>query len=63
MPGPADADHDDRLWCVGDLQRHNYFFVFATSLSKSNKCSGLKAFFDHRQASENSTPTKKPISR
>ena len=41
----------------------NYFFLFATSLPKSNKCSGLKAFFDHRQASENSTPTKKPISR
>ena len=40
-----------------------YLFVLATSLSKSNKCWGLKAFFDHRQESENSTPAKKPISR
>ena len=40
-----------------------YFFVFATSFPKSNKCSGLKAFSDHRQESGNSTPTKKPISR
>ena len=51
------AGHAGHVWFIG------YFFVFVTSLSKSNKCSGLKAFFDHRQASENSTPTKKPISR
>ena len=48
---------DRRLACAG------YFRPGATSVCRSSRCRGLKAFFDHLNEASNSTPTKYPISR
>jgi hypothetical protein len=42
---------------------HFHFLEGTTRVSKSNKCCGLNAFFDHLNEGSNSTPTKYPISR